>query len=134
MIGPEKLSRVTVFFRLACVTPTRFRSTRAKNCGGVFFRGLVPSKQVRLLRLLEAARAAGDEQWLRAHIAAMSIPVGNDIEGPSIKLTISVGVAALDGASRELTDMLAAADAALYYAKETGRNKTHLISATGPAS
>ena len=58
MIGPEKLSRVTVFFRLACVTPTRFRSTRAKNCGGVFFRGLVPSKQVRLLRLLEAARAA----------------------------------------------------------------------------
>ena len=68
---------------------------------------------------------------LRAHIAAMSIPVGDDVEsGPSIKLTISVGVAALDGASRELTDMLAAADAALYYAKETGRNRTHVISAT----
>ena len=68
---------------------------------------------------------------LRAHIAALSIPVGDDAEsGPSIKLTISVGVAALDGASRELTDMLAAADAALYYAKETGRNKTHVITAT----
>jgi diguanylate cyclase (GGDEF)-like protein len=72
---------------------------------------------------------------LRAHIAAMSIPVRDDIEsGPCVKLTISVGVAALDGASRELTEMLAAADAALYYAKETGRNKTHVISATAPAS
>jgi diguanylate cyclase (GGDEF)-like protein len=63
----------------------------------------------------------------RAHIAAMSIPVGDDAEsGPFVKLTISVGVATLDGASRELTDMLAAADAALYHAKETGRNKTHV--------
>ena len=39
----------------------------------------------------------------------------------------------LDGASRELTDMLAAADAALYYAKETGRNKTHMITANAQA-
>ena len=72
---------------------------------------------------------------LRSHIASMSIPVGDDIEsGPFIKLTISVGVAALDGASRELTDMIAAADAALYYAKETGRNRTHAISAAARVS
>jgi len=72
---------------------------------------------------------------LRAHIAALSIPVGHDAEsGPSIKLTISVGVAALDGASRELTDLLAAADAAMYYAKETGRNKTHVITGTAQAT
>ena len=72
---------------------------------------------------------------LRAHIAAMSIPVGDDAEsGPCVKLTISVGVAALHGESRELTDMLAAADSALYYAKETGRNKTHSISAAVRAS
>jgi diguanylate cyclase (GGDEF)-like protein len=71
---------------------------------------------------------------LRRHIAAMSIPVGDDLEsGPVIRLTISVGVAALDGTSRELTDMLAAADAALYYAKETGRNKTHVITSPAPA-
>jgi diguanylate cyclase (GGDEF)-like protein len=68
---------------------------------------------------------------LRAHIAGMSIPVDDGNEsGPCVRLTISVGVAALDGENRELTDMLAAADAALYYAKETGRNKTHVISAT----
>ena len=67
---------------------------------------------------------------LRAHIAAMSIPVGDDAEsGPYVKLTISVGVAALEEASGGLTDLLAAADAALYHAKENGRNKTHVITA-----
>ena len=30
--------------------------------------------------------------------------------------------------------MLAAADSALYYAKETGRNKTHVIHASAQAS
>jgi diguanylate cyclase (GGDEF)-like protein len=48
-------------------------------------------------------------------------------------VTISVGVASLDGESRELTDLLAAADAALYHAKETGRNKTHVSPATARA-
>jgi diguanylate cyclase (GGDEF)-like protein len=72
---------------------------------------------------------------LRAHIAGMSIPVDDDDEsGPCVRLTISVGVAALDDASRELTDLLAAADAALYYAKETGRNRTHVMTAAAPAS
>jgi diguanylate cyclase (GGDEF)-like protein len=98
----------------------------AGRFGGEEFVVLLPQ-----VREVEAIKVA---ERLRAHVAAMAIPVGNDIEGPSIKLTISVGVAALDGASRELTDMLAAADAALYYAKETGRNKTHVISATAPAS
>jgi len=68
---------------------------------------------------------------LRAHVASLSIPVSDDNEsGPSVKLTISVGVASLEGVSRELTDMVAAADAALYYAKEAGRNRTHVITAS----
>ena len=68
---------------------------------------------------------------LRAHIAGLSVPVDDEDESAGcVRLTISVGVASLDGESRELTDLLAAADAALYHAKETGRNKTHLISAT----
>ena len=72
---------------------------------------------------------------LRTHIAALSIPVNDaDESGPQVKLTISVGVAALDGDHRQLTDMMAAADAALYHAKVTGRNKTHVISATAQAS
>jgi diguanylate cyclase (GGDEF)-like protein len=72
---------------------------------------------------------------LRVHIASLSIPIrDNDESGPYVNVTISVGVAALDSASRELNDMLAAADAALYHAKETGRNKTHVVTASARAS
>ena len=88
-----------------------------------------------LLPHAREADAINVAERLRAHIAALSIPAGDDVvSGPFVKLTISVGVAALDGASCELTDMLAAADAALYYAKETGRNKTHVISTAARAS
>jgi diguanylate cyclase (GGDEF)-like protein len=68
---------------------------------------------------------------LRSHIAGLSIPVDDGGESAGcVRLTISVGVASLNGETRELTDLLAAADAALYHAKETGRNKTHVITAT----
>ncbi len=71
---------------------------------------------------------------LRAHVAGMSIPVDGDESGRRVTLTISVGVAALDGvATRQLPDMLAAADAALYHAKQAGRNRTHLIAAPARA-
>jgi diguanylate cyclase (GGDEF)-like protein len=88
-----------------------------------------------LLPQAREADALTVAERLRRHIAAMSIPVNDGSEtGPFVRLTISVGVAALDGAGRELTDMLAAADAALYHAKETGRNKTHVVTATAQAS
>lgn len=67
---------------------------------------------------------------LRTHIAAMAIPI-EDEDGRCVRLTVSVGIAALDGTARELTDLLAAADSALYFAKENGRNKTHAMAAVG---
>ena len=99
----------------------------AGRFGGEEFAILLPhAREVDALHVAER---------LRAHIAQMVIPVGDDPDsGPGVRVTISVGVASLDGTSRELTDMLAAADAALYYAKETGRNKTHVIPASAPAS
>jgi diguanylate cyclase (GGDEF)-like protein len=76
----------------------------------------------------EDARAVAER--LRTQIAGMAVPADGDPDCPIlVRITISVGVAALDSGSRELTDLMAAADAALYYAKETGRNRTHVISA-----
>jgi diguanylate cyclase (GGDEF)-like protein len=88
-----------------------------------------------LLPHAREADALNVAERLRVHIASLSIPIRDtDESGPYVKVTISVGVAALDNASRELNDMLAAADAALYHAKETGRNKTHVVTASARAS
>src|SRR5579864_7948812 len=72
---------------------------------------------------------------LRTRIAAMSIRVDDEDEsGPLVKLTVSIGVSVMDNAGRELTDLLADADTALYHAKENGRNRTHVITASQQAS
>jgi diguanylate cyclase (GGDEF)-like protein len=94
----------------------------AGRFGGEEFSILLP--QARELDALNVA------ERLRSYVAGLVIPVDDEDESAGcITLTISVGVASLDGESRELTDLMAAADAALYYAKETGRNKTHVVSA-----
>jgi diguanylate cyclase (GGDEF)-like protein len=70
---------------------------------------------------------------LRTHIAGMSVPVSDDGKPENcIRLTVSVGVASLDDTNCELTDLLAAADSALYHAKQAGRNRTHLANASSP--
>ncbi len=70
---------------------------------------------------------------LRMHIAGMSVPVSDDGKSENcIRLTVSVGVAPLDDTNRELTDLLAAADSALYLAKQAGRNRTHLANTSAP--
>jgi diguanylate cyclase (GGDEF)-like protein len=70
---------------------------------------------------------------LRMHIAGMSVPVSDDGKPENcIRLTVSVGVAPLDDTNRELTDLLAAADSALYLAKQAGRNRTHLANTNAP--
>ena len=61
---------------------------------------------------------------LRSHVAGMAVPVDDRPNAPTVRLTISIGVTAVEpGATRELTDLLAAADSALYHAKQTGRNR-----------
>ena len=63
---------------------------------------------------------------LRKHVQAMEIPVSHDESGPRVTLTISVGVAALNSHTSDLIDLTSAADAAMYIAKQSGRNRTHL--------
>jgi diguanylate cyclase (GGDEF)-like protein len=94
----------------------------AGRFGGEEFAILLPqTREAQALRIAER---------LRTYVAGMTIPVGEDAAtGPRVRLTISVGVAALDRIGPELTDLLAAADAALYLAKQAGRNQTRV--ATG---
>ena len=52
-------------------------------------------------------------------------------ESVPLRITVSIGVAALEEARRDLDELLAAADSALYQAKQSGRNMTCLIGETG---
>ena len=73
----------------------------------------------------EAKRVA---ERLRGHIAHAPIAVsdGRD-ESILVSITVSVGVAELASARRDLDELLAAADAALYQAKDAGRNRICVI-------
>jgi diguanylate cyclase (GGDEF)-like protein len=122
LVGDKALRAVTDALR------THLRAyDLAGRFGGEEFALLLPhTKEIDAINVAER---------LRAHVASMAIPVSDHDESAGhITLTISVGVAALDDSNRELGDMLAAADAALYHAKETGRNKTHVIPAAAQAS
>jgi diguanylate cyclase (GGDEF)-like protein len=62
---------------------------------------------------------------LRASLAAQHISTGQGHE--PLRVTVSIGIAATsDPASRDLTDLLTSADAALYAAKAGGRNTVRL--------
>jgi diguanylate cyclase (GGDEF)-like protein len=67
------------------------------------------------------ARLVGEK--LRAAIAAT--PIGN--EGGNERLTISVGVATFPGDASTAVGLLQAADAALYAAKDAGRNRVEVF-------
>jgi diguanylate cyclase (GGDEF)-like protein len=82
-----------------------------------------------LLPQAREADAISIAERLRTHIAALAIPIGEDKPGQHVRLTISVGVASLNEHTQELTDLMAAADAAMYIAKQSGRNRTHAMGA-----
>jgi diguanylate cyclase (GGDEF)-like protein len=91
---------------------------RAGRFGGEEFVVLLPQTTE-----LDAHRIA---ERLRGHISELRVPVDDSEDADVVRLTVSVGVAGMDGTTGELTDLLAAADAALYYAKRAGRNRTHV--------
>lgn len=66
---------------------------------------------------------------LRGYIAGLEIPIDDRPDAPTLSVTISVGVTAMArGESFELTDLLAAADSAMYAAKQAGRNRVAFAS------
>jgi diguanylate cyclase (GGDEF)-like protein len=96
---------------------------RAGRFGGEEFVILLPQTSE-----TDAHRIA---ERLRKYVAGLAVPVDETDNPDCVHLTISIGVAAMDAGCRELTDLLAAADAALYYAKRTGLNRTHVFAAAG---
>ncbi|HEY3733154.1 MAG TPA: GGDEF domain-containing protein [Streptosporangiaceae bacterium] len=68
---------------------------------------------------------------MRAHIAGMPIGLDGMARAEPVHVTVSIGVAVLDATRRDLTDLLAAADAALYQAKAAGRDRVHMVAGIG---
>jgi diguanylate cyclase (GGDEF)-like protein len=96
---------------------------RAGRFGGEEFSVLLPQT-----RAVDAFRIA---ERLRANIAGLNIIVPGMTGGERVHVTVSIGVAALDaGSKRELSELMAAADAALYRAKDGGRDQVQMISTT----
>jgi diguanylate cyclase (GGDEF)-like protein len=92
----------------------------AGRFGGEEFIMLLPQT-----RAVDAFRIA---ERVRAHISQLPIYTGDGTDAERVPVTVSIGVAALDGGSRrELTELLAAADAALYRAKASGRDQVLII-------
>jgi diguanylate cyclase (GGDEF)-like protein len=91
----------------------------AGRFGGEEFVVLLPQARV--------ADAISIAERLRTRVAAMAIPIAADKPDKHVRLTISVGVASLNEHTHELTDLMAAADAAMYIAKQSGRNRTHAM-------
>jgi diguanylate cyclase (GGDEF)-like protein len=96
---------------------------RAGRFGGEEFSLLLPQT-----RAVDAFRIA---ERVRASIADLSIIVPGASGGERVHVTVSIGVAALDsGCKREYSELMAAADAALYRAKSGGRDQVQMISTT----
>jgi len=95
----------------------------AGRFGGEEFTLLLPQT-----RAVDAFRIA---ERVRANIAGLSIIAPGTTGGERVQVTASIGVAALDvGSRRELAELMAAADAALYRAKVGGRDQVQMISTT----
>jgi diguanylate cyclase (GGDEF)-like protein len=95
----------------------------AGRFGGEEFSVLLPQT-----RAVDAFRIA---ERIRSNIAGLSFIAPGTTGGERVHVTISIGVAALDGGDkRELAELMATSDAALYRAKASGRDQVQMISTT----
>ena len=131
LLGDEVLRQIA-----ATMTQVLRDYDLAGRFGGEEFVMLLPQT-----RAVDAFRIA---ERVRAHIAKLAIYADGPAGVPGtpgapgapgapgserVPVTVSIGVAALDnGSRRELTELLAAADAALYRAKASGRDQVQMIS------
>jgi diguanylate cyclase (GGDEF)-like protein len=79
-----------------------------------------------LLAHADAVEALCIAELLRARISEVAVTSGADSTGPAARVTASIGVATMARTVSDLTDLLAAADVALYWAECTGYNSVRL--------
>jgi diguanylate cyclase (GGDEF)-like protein len=85
-----------------------------------------------LLPHTNALDAYGIAERIREHIATGPLDVGDLPDGEHVRVTVSIGVAALGApwdtrTGSQITDLLAAADRALYQAKRAGRDQVCVV-------
>jgi diguanylate cyclase (GGDEF)-like protein len=116
LVGDEVLRQIA-----GAITQVLRDYDLAGRFGGEEFVMLLPQT-----RAVDAFRIA---ERVRAHISKLVIRAGGTEDSERVPVTVSIGVAALDaGSRRELTELIAAADAALYRAKAQGRDQVQMIS------
>jgi diguanylate cyclase (GGDEF)-like protein len=81
-----------------------------------------------LLPATGASEARQITERLCARIAQITTPASESPGSAPMRVTISIGVAVLESSRRDLDDLIAAADHALYEAKNAGRNRVCMVS------
>jgi diguanylate cyclase (GGDEF)-like protein len=81
-----------------------------------------------LLPRTTPAEARQITERLCARVAGLTTPASDSPGSTPVQVTISIGVAVMESARRDLEDLLAAADHALYEAKNAGRNRVRMLS------
>jgi len=80
------------------------------------------------------AEAVVIAERIRVQIAALCVSTSSRPDAEPIRPTASIGIAALTSPEDQLTDLLAAADMAMYKAKNAGRNQVWLATDTVSSS
>ena len=80
-----------------------------------------------LLPHTAAAEAVQVAERLRVKLAEITTLAALSARSVPVRVTVSIGIAALETAPRDLEDLLAAADVALYRAKAAGRDRVVLL-------
>lgn len=101
---------------------TQRQSDHLGRLGGEEFGVLLPHTN--------RAGAMESAERMRAAMGKVSVPAGNGVVGT----TASLGVASLDAETRDIETLFAHADAALYEAKQAGRNRTVAWRGATPAA